>query len=128
VSNYGRVKSQKNDASNNQPYWYYLKPSIKYSKNKLKMESVGIYISCSNNKTKSVPIKRLVAKYFIPEYIEELQVWNKDGDKLNNHVNNLILMSQETASEFMKTNQLYQEKSAKIFGDHQPPMASQPGA
>ncbi len=42
---------------------------------------------------KSYSTHRLVAKYFIPDYMPSLEVNHKDGNKLNNHVDNLEMVT-----------------------------------
>lgn len=49
-----------------------------------------LYVNlCENAKYKSTSIHRLVAKYFLPDYSEELEVNHIDGNKTNNNVENL---------------------------------------
>ena len=59
-----------------------------------RMTSNGyLYVNlCKNGKYKSVRIHRLVAKYFLKDYSDELQVNHKDGNKLNNNVSNLEMV------------------------------------
>ena len=71
ISNYGRVKNNKN---------YLLIPSIKEYK------AVGL---SKNSKQKSYRIHRLVAMAFIENPNNYPVVNHKDGNKLNNHVDNL---------------------------------------
>ena len=66
----------------------YMKPSI--TRGYLR---INIYNSDSGKK-KNVHIHTLVAKRFIHSYEEGFVVNHKDGDKLNNHVNNLEWVSQ----------------------------------
>ena len=49
------------------------------------------YLVCSLS-GKHFKVHRLVAKYFLKEYSDELQVNHKDGNKLNNNVLNLEMV------------------------------------
>ena len=54
-----------------------------------------LYVNlCKNGKYKSVRIHRLVAKHFLEDYEEGLQVNHKDGNKLNNNFSNLEMVTQ----------------------------------
>lgn len=54
-----------------------------------------LYINlCKNGKCKSARIHRLVAKYFLPDYDENLQVNHIDGNKINNKSSNLEMVTQ----------------------------------
>lgn len=46
-----------------------------------------------NRKGKTFRIHRLLAKYFLPDFQEELQVDHKDRDKTNNNLNNLRIVT-----------------------------------
>lgn len=74
VSNYGRVKSLTR-------YKKILKPYINYG-------YANIILS-KNKKTKYYKIHRLVAQAFIPNIENKPFINHKDGNKLNNNVNNL---------------------------------------
>ena len=54
-----------------------------------------LYVNlCKNGKNKSTMIHRLVAKYFLSDFDETLQVNHKDGVKTNNNVCNLEMVTQ----------------------------------
>ena len=59
-----------------------------------------LYSPLSNHKDKRKPFRlhRLIAKVFLENYSDKLQVNHKDGNKLNNNVDNLEMV---TASENM---------------------------
>lgn len=76
ISNFGRIKSFKNDK------FIYLKPRI-VTDNYL---AVRLY---KNLKGINFKIHRLVAEVFIPKLEDKNQINHKDGDKSNNHVDNL---------------------------------------
>ena len=91
VSNLGRVRSL-----DRQIYNKGNKGSNKFSKYKGRVLSQGKkkkgYLSVSltkNCKSKSFPVHRLVAKAFIPNPNNLLQINHKDEDKANNKVENL---------------------------------------
>ena len=53
-----------------------------------------LYVNlCKNGKYKSVRIHRIVAKYFLSDYDEFLEVNHKDGNKLNNKMSNLEMVT-----------------------------------
>lgn len=59
-----------------------------------------LYVNlCKNGKSKSVMIHRLVAKYFLPNFNETLQVNHKDGIKTNNNISNLEMVTQQNLAE-----------------------------
>ena len=90
VSNYGRVKSlHKKDNHGIK------KPSV---------STYGYYFVRLSKKESLKYVHRLVAKAFIPNPKDKPQVNHKDGNKLNNHINNLEWV---TASE----NQLHAYRS-----------------
>ena len=85
ISSWGRVKSYKSGDG------LILKPKLQGLG--LKYEFVSLYI---NGKIHQVTIHRLVAKAFISNHENKPQVNHKDGNKLNNDINNLEWV---TASE-----------------------------
>lgn len=78
--------------------------SFKYNKARILKTRVNkngyLYVNlCKDGKYHSVCIHRLVAKHFLEEYTDDLQVNHIDGNKRNNNVSNLEMVS---ASENLK--------------------------
>ena len=83
ISNYGKVRSKKFHPGTYDYYWYYLTPYLRKN---------NLHVTLSLNGKRYEPfLKRFVAKYFIPEFTEEMEVWHIDGDYINIHVSNLML-------------------------------------
>ena len=99
ISNYGQIRIEQTHPTTHKQFWYYRKPCMKTKGGKLRDLAFSIPI---NNEIKEYLVKRLVAEHFIDNLDPSLQIWHKDGDKLNNHINNLILFTQEEANEYMK--------------------------
>ena len=76
ISNYGRVKSKKN---NNEKILKYAIDGRGYS----------FVVLCKNGETKLFRIHRLVGEYFIPNPNNYLCINHKDENKTNNEVSNL---------------------------------------
>lgn len=82
ISNHGRLKSFRRDSNGyicsnvNKNGWY-----------------LTIILRDSSNKCKTYRIHRLVAEYFIGEIPQGYQVHHKDGNKQNNNVDNLEIIS-----------------------------------
>ena len=96
VSSYGRVKSFKGITER------ILKPSKTH-------DGYEFVVMCKNNKTKPFRINRLVAIHFIQNPNNFPQVDHIDGNKVNNHVENLQWMSAKdntTKSQGKAVNQL----------------------
>ncbi len=93
VSNLGRVKSLDRDCVNNLSNQYSSYITTVFRKGKmLKLCVRGNYRSVqlfNNGKYKQVPVHRLVIETFIPNPENKAYVNHKDGNKLNNHVDNL---------------------------------------
>lgn len=79
VSNLGRVKST------DKGYWKTEKIR-KFGNHRFGYFQVGLSVK---NKRKNIYVHRLVAKAFIPNPYNKPDVNHKDGNKKNNHVNNL---------------------------------------
>lgn len=88
ISNYGNVKSLERTCDN------------KYNKNRIYRECIYkpsictggyLYVSLTdlNNKKKRIRVHRLVADAFITNIDSKIDVNHKDGNKKNNHVDNL---------------------------------------
>ena len=81
ISNFGRVKSLGNKSNHK---------SEKILKQCLSRKNGYLSVSLSKNgKTKSYRVHRLVAEHFIPNSNKLFQVNHIDGNKQNNHINNL---------------------------------------
>lgn len=70
---------------------------------------------CKNGKYKSVEIHRLVAKHFLPNFDESLQVNHIDGCKTNDNVSNLEMVTQSENLQHAYKNGLLK---IKIGEDH----------
>ena len=90
VSNLGRVKSL--PRLHGTIYW---KNEIILKINIARNGYAGVFLQKEKSK-KRVSIHRIVAQTFLENYDEKLQVNHKDGNKLNNNIDNLEMM---TASE-----------------------------
>lgn len=90
ISNYGRIKSLSRFINSCKQY-----SSIGYySKEKIKKQSVsktGYYICtlCKNGKTRTFKVHRLIAEAFIDNPNNLPIINHKDGNKLNNSIDNL---------------------------------------
>lgn len=63
---------------------------------KKELESNNItLINVNDSRQKSVTIHRLLAEIFLPDYDELLHVNHKDGDKLNNSLSNLEMVTHQ---------------------------------
>jgi hypothetical protein len=66
---------------------------------------------CKNGKYKSFVTHRLVAKHYLPDFTLDLQVNHIDGDKTNNNVSNLEMVTQsENMQHAVKTGLLVNHK------------------
>ena len=97
VSNFGRVKSL--PKIHGRRYW---KNERILKINIAKNGYAGVFLQ-KNKNIKRISIHRIVARVFLKNYDEKLQVNHKDGNKLNNNVDNLEMV---TASE----NQIHSRK------------------
>jgi len=91
ISNYGRVKSV-----------HKIKKTEKIRKATLtagKFPTLGLKLQGDINQ--GISLRRLVAQYFLNDGKEvELHVVHKDGDRLNNHVDNLVLLDTEAYNKW----------------------------
>lgn len=55
---------------------------------------LGIPLRCEDGRQRSFLVHRLVAKYFLPDWDENLTVNHIDEDRFNNKVNNLEMVTQ----------------------------------
>ncbi|MDO8492378.1 MAG: NUMOD4 domain-containing protein [bacterium] len=92
ISNYGRIRSYRREQYGSNPY--IMKPSGS--------EYLSTMLS-KNGKAKTHRIHRLVAEYFLEKPLKQATLVNhKDGNKMNNHVDNLewITLAENTAHMF----------------------------
>ena len=101
ISNYGEVKSFKTGN------WVTLKPRV----NKAGYLSIAIH---RKGKVKVYRINRLVALTFIPNPENKPQVNHKDGNKLNNFIDNLEWMTQNENVQHAWDNGLYESTRKAI--------------
>lgn len=72
-------------------------------------------------KSKSHYVHRLVAKYFLPIFDSSLDVNHKDGDKYNNHISNLEMVTKSENTQHGYDNNLLHSRdkhyNAKVTED-----------
>ena len=100
VSNYGQVKSYKFGREVILKHW--------------NVQGYLFIQLAKNNKKKSMSIHRLVAKAFIPNPYNKLTVNHKDGNKLNNCVDNLEWMTHSENMKHAWDTGLFISKSKKL--------------
>ena len=105
ISNYGEVKSFKTGK------WVTLKPRA----NKAGYLSIAIH---RKGKVKVYRVNRLVASTFIPNPENKPQVNHKDGNKLNNCIDNLEWMTQNENIQHAWDNGLYETTRKAISRAH----------
>lgn len=75
------------------------------------------YALCKNGKRKNFSVHRLVAKHFLENYDEKLQVNHIDGNKENNSINNIEMVSDKENKKHGWATGLYKrqyKKNSKI--------------
>ena len=97
ISNFGRVKSLKRTIEETNQYnsIFYLELEEKIKKPQMGRNGYLHVCLCKNSKKKTFRIHRLVAKNFLKNYKEELDVNHKDCNKQNNRVDNLEMVSRK---------------------------------
>lgn len=89
ISNLGKIKSKERETNvgiKNQKTRFRKELILKQTIDKRGYSQVILY---NNQKAKHFKVHRLVAEYFIENINNKPQVNHKDGNKQNNHVNNL---------------------------------------
>lgn len=117
ISNIGRVKtvsrlkrSKRNGVS---PVKEYIRPP--------RVDKYGYHVItlCVDSKSKTFKIHRLVGIAFIPNPDNKPQINHKDGNKSNNHIDNLEwvtgLENQQHAQKMGLFNDLYTRKSKNVL-------------
>jgi hypothetical protein len=100
VSSHGRVKSYKGGREVILKHW---------------MVKGYLFIQLSKkNKAKSISIHRLVANAFIPNPFNKLTVNHKDGNKLNNCVDNLEWMTHSENIKHAWDTGLFKTKNKRL--------------
>lgn len=99
ISNLGRVKTRTRTYYSGKPL---MKRTVKggilktseTGKTRNGKGYLGIPLRCEDGRQRSFLIHRLVAKYFLPDWDENLTVNHIDEDRFNNKVSNLEMMTQ----------------------------------
>ena len=86
VSNFGEVKSLPKIRNIFNTYYFSKEKILKHALND---SGYKIVVLAKNKKAKTLRVHRLVALAFIDNFENKPQVNHKDGNKLNNNVNNL---------------------------------------
>lgn len=107
VSNYGRVKSLPKQVFNHNGFFYRKEKIIKPGKDTKGYLRISV---CLNGKQHTYKIHRLVAQAFIPNPENKPQVNHIDGNKQNNHVENLEWCTNQENQDHAWKNGLYQRK------------------
>ena len=94
VSNFGRVKRKERYINNNGGYQKLNEKILTQHKQYRKSDNEYIFVNFSiKHKTINKLVHRLVAEAFLENYDEKLEVNHKDGNKANNNINNLEMMT-----------------------------------
>lgn len=115
VSNLGRIKRKERYINNNGGYQKINEKILTQHKQYRKNDNEYMFVNFTiKHKTLNKLVHRLVAEAFLKDYDEKLQVNHKDGNRTNNNVDNLEMV---TASENQKHafNILKRKTNGKII-------------
>jgi HNH endonuclease len=69
-----------------------------------------------NDKYKDISVHLLVAEAFIPKVEGKNKIWHKDGNKLNNNVDNLVWVTEKELKEYRVKNDKAELLNGKLKG------------
>lgn len=104
ISNLGRIKSITHTIVSNRGYSYKLKGKI--LKDRITPNGYNQCCLRINKKYKYYYIHRLVAEHFIKKINNNMEVNHKDGNKLNNNIKNLEILTSKENKYHAKINKL----------------------